>query len=761
MPVKKIIIQQIFGIRHHGPGSARSLQIALEQYGPDCILVEAPQDAESVLKTLPYEGLEPPVAILIYNPANLQQAAYYPFAVFSPEWQALQFALDRDIPVHFMDLPAGYSFALDGAVEHQFELFQGEDAPEQAPGGGWQQDPLGQLAQIAGYSDRERWWEVTFEQQANEREIFPAIVQMVDALRFPPARNESPETLRREAFMRESIRKAKKSGFERLAVVCGAWHAPVLERIDTYTASSDKALLRGVKKQKIAATWIPWSYPRLAMSSGYAAGVLSPAWYELLYQKREDTVVHWMVKAASLLRDHDLQVSPAHAQEASRLANALALLRERNIPGLQELEEAALSILCDGKKVRMELIREQLVIGSRVGTVPEDIPVPPLQKDLEKTLRATRMTSYWGKEGKLWLKATKSNPYGFIDLRKETDREKSLLLHRLLLLGIAWGKQKSTSDLTRSGFKEIWQLQWKPDFAILIIEKSALGNTLLEAATNQAIQEAGLADNLKTLTELVLQVLQADLGAAIAPVMAIFQRMVAAARDVQILLGGLPALVTIIRFGDTRQTDVAAVEAVLNEIVPRICLGLPGICQGIEDEVALELFQDSVKANHALAQLNREDFADDWHQALQQIASAQQSHALLQGITARLLFDKGLEDYQRSEQRMHFALSTGQSIQDAARWLEGFLYGSGLILIHYPPLWRLLDDWVRGLPEANFHEILPLLRRTFSSFSPAERNRMLALVKKGSDPSQDTTVDQEPVPEAAQPLLETIRLLLG
>ncbi len=31
----------------------------------------------------------------------------------------------------------------------------------------------------------------------------------------------------REAFMRQTIRVAVREGFERIAVVCGAWHAPV------------------------------------------------------------------------------------------------------------------------------------------------------------------------------------------------------------------------------------------------------------------------------------------------------------------------------------------------------------------------------------------------------------------------------------------------------------------------------------------------------------------------------------------------------
>ena len=32
----------LFGIRHHGPGCARSLLRALDELRPDCILIEGP-----------------------------------------------------------------------------------------------------------------------------------------------------------------------------------------------------------------------------------------------------------------------------------------------------------------------------------------------------------------------------------------------------------------------------------------------------------------------------------------------------------------------------------------------------------------------------------------------------------------------------------------------------------------------------------------------------------------------------------------------
>ena len=106
----------LFGIRHHGPGSARSLRAALEALQPDVVLVEGPPDAAAVLPLLAHPEMKPPVALLLYAPDTPQRAVYYPFARFSPEWQAIRYALSRPIPVRFMDLPQACQLAR--RVEH-------------------------------------------------------------------------------------------------------------------------------------------------------------------------------------------------------------------------------------------------------------------------------------------------------------------------------------------------------------------------------------------------------------------------------------------------------------------------------------------------------------------------------------------------------------------------------------------------------------------------------------------------------------------
>ena len=56
----------VFGIRHHGPGSARSLERALVALAPDAVLIEGPPEADALIELAASEDMEPPVALLTY-----------------------------------------------------------------------------------------------------------------------------------------------------------------------------------------------------------------------------------------------------------------------------------------------------------------------------------------------------------------------------------------------------------------------------------------------------------------------------------------------------------------------------------------------------------------------------------------------------------------------------------------------------------------------------------------------------------------------
>jgi hypothetical protein len=732
---------KIFGIRHHGPGSAKCLVKVFDEWQPDCVLIEGAPDADNLIHHVANEGLKPPVALLVYNPKNLQQASYYPFAEFSPEWQAMKWALKQAVPVSFMDLPLSLSFSVENKnslvpvldFQEEVEEFDPENGEnhENTEGGNngeflaskpkIHNDPLRFLAEIAGYSDSERWWEITFEQNDNSIEIFETILEMMTVLRHELDRTESIETLLREAYMRKLIRKAEKDGFQRIAVVCGAWHAPVLAQIQNFKEKTDNDALKSLKKIATETTWVPWSYDRLSRDSGYGAGVVSPAWYELLFGKRPNATVRWMTKAARLLRKEDLSASSAHSIEAVRLAETLAVLRGRSIAGLDELEEAALSIFCDGYDSPMKLIREKLVIGDVIGRVPPEIPQVPLQRDLEACIKTARLS----KEYTTIEAVTKE-----LDLRKDTNLFASYLLHRLVLLNIPWGKPLKGSQYKLGTFKETWKLLWKPDYAIRIIEAAQWGNTVEEAASNFVIKKLDTISTLAELTELVEKALNAELKKTIPQLVKKLQEMSALSEDVLALMDALPTLVSIVKYGNVRGTDAAAVSEVINEWIPRVCIGLPAACVNCDEDATILIFNKLQSSNQAINLLNQAVHRDLWLKTMQQISDLKDINGLLVGGCVRILFDKNVLLISQTAVKMRYALSRGSEARYAAAWLEGFLNGSGLLLIHNESLSRILDEWVDELDMPRLQELLPILRRIFANFSPSERQKLLALAQK-------------------------------
>ena len=101
----------VLGIRHHGPGSARSVVAELDRIRPDIVLIEGPADADPLLALTADPGMSPPVALLAYVAGAPRISAFWPFAVFSPEWQALRWAAEHQVPVRFCDLPASMILA--------------------------------------------------------------------------------------------------------------------------------------------------------------------------------------------------------------------------------------------------------------------------------------------------------------------------------------------------------------------------------------------------------------------------------------------------------------------------------------------------------------------------------------------------------------------------------------------------------------------------------------------------------------------------
>jgi len=704
---------RLYGIRHHGPGSARSVREALTELSPDVVLIEGPAEADELVPLVGDPEMQPPVALLGYVPGEPKKAAFWPFAVFSPEWQAIRYALGAGVPVRFCDLPAACQLAMSD---------RGRDKPRT--------DPVSELAEAAGYDDPERWWEDVVEHVPGTG-VFDALAEAIAFLRAEDDEPD-PRDAVREAHMRKVLRRTIKDGYQRIAVVCGAWHVPALLPCaaavaglpcaaaaaglpcaaaaagqDLPSAAADDRLLRGLPKVKAVLTWVPWTYGRLSYTSGYGAGIRSPGWYDHLFSSDRQPIEGWLAKAAAVLRAGGVPASSAHVIESVRLAEALAALRGRPLAGLEEVTEAARAVLCEGSDLLVGLIQRRLVVGERLGAVPAATPQMPLQRDLQDQQRRLRMRP-------------QAEPREVdLDLRKPNDLARSHLLHRLTLLGVRWGMPQQGRTRNIGTFRESWQLTWRPELDLALIEASMWGSTVAAAAAQRARSVAAEATALEDLTGLVERCLLADLADALTSALAAVRDRAALEGDVTHLMAALPALVRAARYGDVRGTDAGRLGEVAVEMITRICAGLPAAVTSL-DETAERAVRDHLDAVHsAIGLLADAESRARWLDTLVRLIV--RCPPLISGRVTRLLLDAERLTTDDAAIWMSRELSAAAPVAAAARWAEGFLAGSGLLLLHDDKLLNLADGWLAGLSADAFAAVLPALRRTFGEFAPPER----------------------------------------
>ncbi|WP_326592061.1 DUF5682 family protein [Streptomyces brevispora] len=718
----------LLGVRHHGPGSARAVGAALEAARPRAVLIEGPPEGDALLPLAADEQMRPPVALLAHAVDDPGRAAFWPLAEFSPEWVAIRWALAHGVPVRFIDLPAAHSLAITEEEERRAPAEQ-DGGPGPAPSA--PVDPIGVLAETAGYDDAERWWEDVVEHRAHDGgpgdplAAFAALGEAMTALREVYGDGGHPRDAVREAYMRIQLRTARKEFGDDFAVVCGAWHVPALETRTTLAA--DRALLKGLPKVKAALTWVPWTHHRLARHSGYGAGIDSPGWYAHLFASPDRPVERWMTEVAGLLRDEDHFVSSAHVIEAVRLAATLAAMRGRPLAGLSEVTDAVRAVMCDGSDVPLALVRDRLIVGGTLGEVPDTAPAVPLQRDLTRSQRTLR------------LKPEPSEREMEFDLRKDTDAARSRLLHRLRILGVGWGEPTEGRGSTGT-FRESWRLRWEPELYVRVAEAGVWGTTVLSAATARAESDALAATALAEVTTLAERCLLAELPEALPVVMRVLADRAALDTDVGHLADALPSLARTLRYGDVRSTDTSALGEVAAGLAERICVGLPSACTGLDTDGAAALRRQVDGVHTAIGLLagalpaNADGLRDRWRAVLRKLAARDTVAGVIRGRAARLLLDDGHLEQDDAARLMGLALSPGTPPADAAAWIEGFVGGAaggGMLLVHDERLLALVDSWLTGVSPDTFTDVLPLLRRTFSAYESGVRRTLGELVRRG------------------------------
>lgn len=736
----------IFGIRHLSPAGAFYVREFLDRIQPELVLIEGPSDFDEMLMPLTAPKVKPPVAIMAYTREAPVRTVLYPFAVYSPEYQAALWARENHCPCRFMDLPSGVILALEEAEREALERRALEQEEEQG-----QEEAFGlpdlyeRLDEVSGEDSHETFWEYVLEQAGSEeayRKGAALFGQNIRSLSENPygnsvegqAQNKKDGAFAqkpaarmnrnhlREAYMKRKIEEAVDSGIapEKIVAITGAYHVRGLEE---GTAMSDKEV-KALPFMEALRTLMPYSYYRLSMRAGYGAGNQAPAYYELLWKgfcrnKPEFAVYQYVIRMATFLRKSGNPVSTASVIESVRLSAALAQLHGYQIPSLRDLRDGATTCIGHGEFSQIALGAADTETGTKIGSLPDGMSQTSIQNDFYQKLEELRLTKYKSviaQDLQLDLREklnVKSRKSAFMDLNR------SFFLHQLRILGISFARQGQTSQ-DRATWAEYWQLQWSPESEIQLVESVLKGDTVEQAASFVLKEQAENSSNIQQVAHMIEEAYCCGMPKAAQYGTETLQGMAVEAASIEEIGKAAESLSISVSYGDIRHQDARPLIPVLEQLFLRACLILPESCSCDDDGA-----KSVIVGIEALNRLVRDqDFIDEerWIAALMEVARRDDLNTKLSGLAAAILLEWGRMDNEMLGTEVERRLSRGMPAELGAGWFEGLAMKNHYALIARMSLWEKLSGYIDTLDDEDFKRAVVFLRRAFADFSSGEKD---------------------------------------
>jgi len=699
-----------FGVRHLSPGGAFHLCRLLDEVNPRLILVEGPSDLGDVLAALSRPDTVPPVAILAYTEKTPVRSILYPFAAYSPEYQAILWAERHNIPCRFMDLPCDVFLALGSARPQEEDRF----------------DAYAALDKQAGEDGHDTFWERALEHTSAPDAYLRGAAEFGARLRELTAGRESDwaENIVREAYMRRRIADALEEGYApgEIVAVTGAYHVEGLKAGEPMTDREIASLPREAAKH----TLMPYSYYRLSTRSGYGAGNKAPAYFSLVWEglNRGDPLWHarsYLGRIARYQRGAGSPVSPAEVIEGVRLAGELAALRGSPFPVLRDLRDAAVTCMGGGSFSAVSLAVADTEIGSAVGSLPEGVSRTSIQEDFYRRMKELKLTKYrdlTARDLPLDLRENrmvKSEKSAFLDL------ERSFFLHQLRVLGVSFCQPKSVLQ-ENATWAESWVLRWTPEAEIQLVEAALKGDTVAQAASFQLKERVERAAGMADIAAVIEDAFTCGMAGAVGYATKALQAMAVDTAGLSELAAAAQRLSTVIQYGGIRRLDSSPLAPVLTQIYLRCCLILGSAC-ACDDNGAKDIARAMEQLNSAAL---AHDFLDGglWTDALNSVAGRDDLNTKLSGFAAAILLERGQFDEKRLAREVSRRLSPGVPAELGAGWFEGLSMKNRYSLIARLPLWQSLAAYLDGLDDEEFKRALVFLRRAFADFSAAEKDEI-------------------------------------
>ena len=698
-----------FGIRHFSPAGAYFLRQFLDEVKPSLVLIEGPADFDFLIDDIVSKKLVPPFAIMAYTKEAPIDTILYPFAEYSPEYQAILWARENNKECHFFDLESDIMLGF-GRTD--------DDTKDEET---ISKEPEKNKSDV----DMEGFWERNLEQSENMDAYRAGSALFGESLRKDTKSDDKSfaRDIIRESFMKRKINEYIKKGFdsEKIVAITGAFHTSAIENLEG--AMSDKEYKELVRRESNV-TLMPYSYYRLSKRTGYGAGNAAPAYYELLWQGflNEDITYHerkYLSTLAKYMREHGGIVSSAQVIEATRLARELAVIRGGSVPTLEDLKDASITCMGGGSFGEMAMGFAETDIGKKIGSVPQDAMQTSIQSDFTLKLKQLKLEKY--KE----LVATplqldlrenlrvKSEESAFLDLNR------SFFLYRLVVLGIDFAKIKK-SNQDNATWAENWILQWTPEAEIQIVESVLKGDTIVDAVAFVLGEKLSEATKISDIVEVIEAAFNCGLPKIVEGAKRSLDEMANGTIAMCDIADTVSKLSNMISFGDIRKLDREPLVPIVKRLCIRASLMLVG--ESACDDIAAATLADDIQKIHSVFMM--QDFLDEsfWFDKLIELSNRDDLNTKISGLATAILLDAGKIDELTLRMEVSRRLSMGMPAELGANWFAGLSMRNHYALIGRLTLWESLSEYLDTLDEEEFRRSVVFLRRAFVEYSAKEKD---------------------------------------
>lgn len=727
---------RIIGVRHHSPACARLVAHAIEHDRPQVVLIEGPSDFNPRIAELLLDH-ELPLALYSYANEDQQPAqCWFPLLDYSPEWVALRAGHAAGAALHFIDLPH-WRYRTERDAQRGVRARHGRSRYAEI---------TAQLCRRFHCDGDDALWDHLFESvpaDAPEQDLAVRLDVYFAELRGDDPGSEQDQA--REQYMAQWLAWAAAT-HERVLVVCGGWHKPVLERASLESVTAQPDIIQPSDERAAGCYLVPFEYRQVDALGGYAAGMPSPMFYQWVWQHgMRGAGERAMAKMVSRLRRAQVALSTADLMAFEQCSMALSRLRGHASPMRIDLLDALQSAVIkealptpapwsDSRLLHAQhhpVLREALLAltGDGAGRLHSDTPLPPLLHDVRERLAACGI-EITREAGKLVLDRRRA---------EDTPRAHALWQLRCLKVGgvalIETRAPHAARGLARElAFEEHWRVQqderWFPD----LIEAAAHGATLESAARQCLVQQVAQANgNAVVLTQCLMQAIRAgllDMGQDLAEQL---QRGITQAHDHGALAEAAQSLSTMVQAGFWGNDPRALLEGILTLLAERLLWlldgrdGVGGAGQIDADVRATAVFDTFLRL-----ELPALDGAFVRH-TLARFARAASKPPALRGAALGVVYQHHTlagEDHETAHDEV-LTLTRAMPVRDA---LGDFLYGlfscARALASESDGIVRAVHAAIDNMGTEDFLVALPSLRGAFGWFPPRERGALAAHAAK-------------------------------